>query len=302
MLPDMLPNEQIAQRLDEMAGLLNEQGADVYRVAAWKRAAMNVRRLPVPVAQIYEKEGLAGLRRLPGVGDRIALALRDLIVTGGLPALERLRGEMDPVEILMSVPGIGRIQATRLHGDLGIDSLEDLEAAAHNGRLSSIVGFGEKRIAGIADSLATRLGRVRQSGGGPDAVDVPVGELLEVDREYREGVAAERLHRIAPRRFNPNNEAWLPVLHTQRGVRHYTALFSNTARAHELGKTRDWVVIYEDGRVSARQWTVVSAHQGELRGRRVVRGREPECAGHYGYLESTGPNPARCEAGPRRAA
>jgi hypothetical protein len=47
-------------------------------------------------------------------------------------------------------------------------------------------------------------------------------ELLDVDREYREKAAAGQLRSIAPRRFNPSGEAWLPVLHTQRRERHYT--------------------------------------------------------------------------------
>lgn len=276
----MLPNEQIAQRLDELARILNQQGADIYRVAAWRRAAMSLRRLSEPASQIYALEGVEGLRKLPGVGDRIALAIRNLIVTGKLPMLDRLRGEMDPVEVLMSVPGIGRVQAERLHRDLGIDSLEDLEAAAHDGRLGTIEGFGTKRIAGIIDSLASRLGRVRPVPA-VTTTEVPVEELLDVDREYRESAAAGRLRKIAPRRFNPKGEAWLPVLHTQRGERHYSALFSNTARAHELGKTADWVVIYWDGGAGERQSTVVTAHQGQLRGQRVVRGRETECAEYY---------------------
>lgn len=74
----------------------------------------------------------------------------------------------------------------------------------------------------------------------------------------------------------------MPVLHTERGARHYTALFSNTARAHALGRTRDWVVLYADGEDGERQWTVVTDPSGALRGRRVVRGREAECLEHYG--------------------
>ena len=54
----------------------------------------------------------------------------------------------------------------------------------------------------------------------------------------------DKLATIAPRRFNPTGESWLPVLHTSRGDWHVTALYSNTARAHELGRTRDWVVLY----------------------------------------------------------
>ena len=55
--------------------------------------------------------------------------------------------------------------------------------------------------------------------------------LLSIDEEYREKAARNELVTIAPRRFNPTGAAWLPVLHTERDSRHYTALFSNTARA-----------------------------------------------------------------------
>ncbi|HEX6053193.1 MAG TPA: hypothetical protein VFZ21_28190, partial [Gemmatimonadaceae bacterium] len=65
------------------------------------------------------------------------------------------------------------------------------------------------------------------------------------------------------------------------GSRHYTALFSNTARAHELRKTRDWVVLYFDGRDGERQHTIVTATTGPCKGRRVVRGREAECEAYY---------------------
>jgi putative hydrolase len=82
--------------------------------------------------------------------------------------------------------------------------------------------------------------------------------------------------KIAPRRFNPSHIAWLPVLHTTRGRRHYTALFSNTALAHRLNRTHDWVVIYWDDGRGERQYTVVTAKGGSLEGRRVVRGREAE--------------------------
>jgi putative hydrolase len=87
--------------------------------------------------------------------------------------------------------------------------------------------------------------------------------------------------RIAPRRFNPERGAWLPILHTQRGRRHYTLLFSNTALAHRLRRSRDWVVVYLDDDGREDQWTIVTETRGALTGRRVVRGREPECRAHY---------------------
>ena len=190
--------------------------------------------------------------------------------------LDRLRGSLPPVTVLASVPGIGTRLAERLHEELGLSTLEELETAAHDGRLETIAGFGEKRIAGIRDSLAHRLGRLRPLHGVPSSAP-PVWELLDVDREYRYKAATRELPLIAPRRFNPSGEAWLPILHTTRGARHYTALFSNTARAHRAGRTHDWVVISGDDGTGEWRYTVITAQRGPLRGRRVVAGRESEC-------------------------
>jgi hypothetical protein len=274
-------NRQIALRFDEVARLLEEQGASHFRVRAWRRAAGVIDHLAEPVDALLARRGVAGLRDLPAVGDTIARAIRDLVATGRLPMLERLRGEADPEELLRTVPGIGPVTAARLHHDLGIATLEDLEAAAHDGRLADLAGLGPKRLAGIRDSLAARLQRARPRRPAGDGREPPVAELLDVDREYRERAARGELRRIAPRRFNIERAPWLPILHTTRGDRHYTALFSNTARAHRLSRTGDWVVLYcdGDGHGSAeRQYTVVTAREGALAGRRVVRGREAEQA------------------------
>lgn len=269
-------NADVAARLEEVAQLLQQQDANPYRVEAYRRAAETVRGLPRSVADIYQQEGLQGLDSIPTIGPAIARAIRELVLTGKLPMLERLRGEASGASALASVPGIGRILAQRLHDDLGIETLEELETAAHDGSLAMAGGFGEKRVRGIRDALASRLGRTRRPAAAYTDTRPPVAELLDVDREYREKAAAGRLHHIAPRRFNPGREAWLPVLHTQRGERHYTALFSNTAQAHELGRTRDWVVLYYDTPNGEQQSTVVTAQQGALKGKRVVRGRESD--------------------------
>lgn len=269
-------NRQIADRLEEAARLLRDQGADPYRVNAYLRAAESVRRWPEPLKDLYLREGVEGLERVPGVGASIARAIRAIVIYGRLPMTDRLRGELDPVTVLATVPGIGRRFADRLHEQLGLSTLEDLEAAAHDGRLATIAGFGEKRLAGIRDSLAQRLGRVRPAAR-PAARVPPVAELLDVDREYRQRAAGGELPLIAPRRFNPAHEAWLPVLHTRRGSRHYTALFSNTARAHRAGKTHDWVVLYGEDHGRDYQYTVITAARGPLAGRRIVAGRESEC-------------------------
>ncbi len=277
----MAINTQVARQLQEVADLLAEQGANLFRVQAYRRGAETVRRLARPVDEILAQEGVEGLRKLPGIGDRLAIAIRDIIRIGRLPMLDRLRGEADPVDLLRTVPGIGPVHAERLHGEFGIESLEDLEAAAHDGRLADVAGLGRKRVAGIIDSLATRLGRLHPPDYPHAPDEAPVQELLDVDREYRELAARDKLRKIAPRRFNPKHQAWLPILHTVRAERHYTALFSNTARAHQFEKTLDWVILYYDGGAGERQATVISSQFGLLKGKRIVRGREQECAQHY---------------------
>jgi hypothetical protein len=272
-------NEEVAGRLEEAARLLRDQGADPYRVNAYRRAAAAVRASTRRVDVLYREKGLDGLKELRGVGDTIGRAIRELLVHGRWPMLDRLRGESHPVPLLQSVPGIGPRLADRLHEELGLETLADLEAAAHDGRLETIAGFGDKRLAGIRDSLAHRLGRVRLPA--TSAPDVPVAELLDVDREYRLKAVTGTLRLIAPHRFNPSREAWLPILHTRRAGREYTALYSNTAHAHRTGKTRDWVVLYHDAGDGERQHTVITATRGPLFGRRVVAGRERECEMHY---------------------
>ena len=300
-------NLRIARRLEEVAQLLGEQGANRFRVQAYRNAADMLRQLSESVGDNLKREGEEGLRQLPGIGESLARAMATIVFTGQLPMLQRLRGESETGLLLASVPGIGRVLAARLHHDLGIDTLEQLEAAAHDGRLKNIPGLGEKRVAGIIDSLASRLGRVPRAPKTTKSSDPSIAELMDVDREYREKAAAGRLHTLAPRRFNPKREAWLPILHTERGPRHYTALFSNSARAHHLGKTRDWVVLYFDGRDGERQCTVITSQRGPLAGKRIVRGRESECLEYYRQMNvqsvpADAPSEAHGQPAPARVA
>lgn len=274
-------NSSVATRLEEVAQLLEEQQANIFRVGAYRRGAAMLRELKRPINEIVRTEGLAGLQELPGIGETLARFIHQLVTTGRLPMLDRLRGESDPIALLRTVPGIGKVMAERLHDKLGIETLEELEIAAHDGRLARVLGLGEKRLAGIRDSLATRLGRVRAGSPMPLRSQPPVSEILDVDREYRRKSSQGLLPRIAPRRFNTQRKKWLPIFHTTRGEIQYTALFSNTPRAHQLKKTSDWVVIYYDGRGGERQCTAITASYGPLEGRRIIRGREPECLDYY---------------------
>jgi len=248
--------------------------------------------MPRSVADIFAEQGIEGLEEIGGIGPSIARSIRDILLHGRLAMLDRLRGESEAIALLASVPGIGRKFARRFHDDLRIEMLEDLETAAHDGRIEKFPGIGAKRLAGIRDSLAQRLSRIRRRIQAPPRLPTgrvpPVSELLAVDLEYREKAAAGKLTKIAPRRFNPDRESWLPILHTSRSGRDYTALFSNTAHAHELGKTRDWVVLFCDNGDIENRFTVITSEFGPLRGQRIVAGREAECAAYYNQPPASG--------------
>jgi DNA uptake protein ComE-like DNA-binding protein len=272
-------NQVVAAALRQAASLLKAQDASPFRSLAYLKAAATVEGLDKDIAQIAAKGGQA-LDALPHIGTGIAGAIQELLATGKWSQLDRLRGEIEPEATFRSIPGVGPALAERIHEFLHVDTLESLEAAAHDGRLSRVPGIGPRRAAIIRDALNRILERRR-----PDAIDrnraakPPVEMILDVDREYRMKAEAGELRQIAPRRFNPNAQAWLPILHTERGDWHFTALYSNTARAHQLGRTRDWVVIfYGTDHQTEDQCTVVTETSGAMKGQRVVRGRERENA------------------------
>ncbi|MGB5177821.1 MAG: helix-hairpin-helix domain-containing protein [Gammaproteobacteria bacterium] len=275
-------NQQIAMKLAQAADLLEQQGANPFRVSAYRRAGETVSRLAQDIGEISASKGSAGLIALPNIGKGIASAIQELLNTGQWAQLERLRGTLDPVQLFQSVPGIGPKMAEQIHEALHIDTLEALEAAAWDGRLEAVRGMGARRVAGIRNSLATLLGKTRRRLRMPGSAGPEVNTLLEVDREYRLQAEQGQLQLIAPKRFNPDSKAWLPVLHTDRDGWHFTVLYSNTARAHELKRTRDWVVVYfYDDHHQEGQCTLVTESRGPLAGRRVVRGRELECREFY---------------------
>ncbi|MDH3508317.1 MAG: helix-hairpin-helix domain-containing protein [Gammaproteobacteria bacterium] len=274
-------NHAAAVLLRDMAELLSQQKANPFRINAYRRAAQTLDSLDVDAREILERDGEPGLIALPAIGRGIASSVAEIARTGNLSQLERLRGSVEPEALFQTVPGIGPESARLIHDELHVDTLEELELAAHDGRLEALPRFGPRRVAAVQASLASTLGRAspraRHDGAGPS-----VGLLLEIDAEYREKAASDKLPKIAPKRFNPKGEAWLPILHAQRNGWHFTALFSNTARAHELKRTRDWVVIYfYDDHHEEGQHTVVTETHGRLEGKRVVRGREAESARFY---------------------
>jgi DNA uptake protein ComE-like DNA-binding protein len=290
-------NEDIADVLNRIADLLEAQDANRFRVNAYRRAAQVISDLNQAAAAMAVSGDGEKLEDLPDIGKSIAGAVREYVDTGRSGLLERLEGQISPEDLFTTVPGIGEELAHRIHVELEIDTLEELELAAHDRRLEKVSGIGHRRARAIRDSVGTiltrasrrRVKRIRQfdqaaesAGAVPSTARPSVAVILEVDEKYRHRASGGKLKTITPRRLNPEGKSWLPIMHIEKEGWHFTALYSNTARAHDLNKTLDWVVIYFERDGDEDQCTVVTEHIGPLKGRRVVRGREKESFSFYG--------------------
>lgn len=285
-------NDQIAELLEHIADLLDVQDTNPFRVRAYRRGAQTARQTEQSLARLVRQGDQEALEALPDIGRGLANVITEFVETGRSSQLADLTGAVSPEDLFATVPGIGEELAERIATELDIHTLEELEQAAHDGRLDAVEGFGPKRVEAVKATLAGTLSRSAQrhrqearaaaAGAEPQQPErPPVALLLDIDARYRQKAAAGELPTIAPRRFNPDDKAWLPIMRTEEDGWSFTVLFSNTAQAHELDKTDDWVVIYyrHDGREA--QNTVVTETKGPLAGKRVVRGREAETRAFY---------------------
>ena len=287
-MKEKISNQEIANLLDRIASLLETQDANPHRVRAYRNGADRARKMNLSLSEIVMSGDGEALQALPDIGEGLARIIKRYVQSGRSEILDRLKGQITPEQVLKQVPGIGPQLSERIAQELEITTLPELEQAAHDGRLREVEGFGPRRVeqvqaslAGMLSQAALRRSRQRTQENEEDHENPQVDTLLAIDAEYRLKAKKGELHKITPRRFNPEKEAWLPILHTDREGWEFTVLFSNTARAHELEKTDDWVVIYYEQNNYEDQATVVTSTQGQLQGKRVVRGREVECERYY---------------------
>ncbi len=137
-----LTNSDLAAALDELGDLNELDGAIVHRVVAYRNAAKAIREAPQPVARMV-RDGT--VTELPGVGKTLEEKLVALLDTGTIPAAEKLRAKFPAGVVEMTrLEGLGPKRARRLYEELGIDSLDALRAAATEGRIRGLKGFGPK--------------------------------------------------------------------------------------------------------------------------------------------------------------
>jgi DNA polymerase (family X) len=179
-----LKNAEIAAAFEELATLLELDGAVVYRVMAYRNAAKSIRESGVSVAAMAA-QGRA--EELAGIGKTIAEKIQALVETGGIPAAEKLKARIPAglVEITR-IPGLGPKRTRLLHQELGIESLEDLGRAAQDGRLRDVPGFGAKAEANVLAALAA--GAEPEGPDGQPASRTLLAHALGIGLELVEGL------------------------------------------------------------------------------------------------------------------
>ncbi len=152
-----MDNEEIANRFNRMASLMEVRGEDTFRIRSYRMAAEAIETWPTPMQKIAAQDGLAGLLEIPGVGKALAGKIIELIETGTFAAWEKLTAETPATVLdLLELPGIGPKTAATLHQKFKIASLDDLRKFVESGGLEMVDGIGPKSAARIKSALARR--------------------------------------------------------------------------------------------------------------------------------------------------
>ena len=174
-----MTNVQVAEVFDLVADILEFQGANPFRVRAYRNAARTVRDLSEPVAAIAA-DSERKLTEIEGIGDDLAEKIATLVETGKLPMLEKLQSEVpESVLALMRIEGVGPKKAAALHKELGIATLDELRKACQAGKVRELKGFGEKTEQAILRGIdAARSIEVRITWADADAIAQPLCDYL----------------------------------------------------------------------------------------------------------------------------
>ncbi len=145
-------NAEIAHIFKQVADLLEIEGANQFRVRAYRDAARTIDTLSQSVAEMVKKE--QNLSELPGIGEDLAGKIEEIVNSGHLAQLAELKERVPPeLAELMHISGLGPKRIQTLHKELGINTRADLEQAARQGKIRQLHGFGEKIEQGILEDL-----------------------------------------------------------------------------------------------------------------------------------------------------
>ncbi len=150
-----MDNESIARRFFRLAALMDIRGDDPFRLRSYRNAAEAIETWPTPLSKVAQKEGIAGLQAIPGVGKAIAGKILEILDRGTFDAWERIIAETpETVLDLLEIPGIGPKTAATLHQKFKISSRDALKDFVAGGGLEMVDGIGPKTADRIKESLS----------------------------------------------------------------------------------------------------------------------------------------------------
>ncbi len=184
-------NADVARIFEDLADLLELDGANTFRVRAYRNASRTVESLSADVAAIVERDP-AELQQLDGIGKDLADKIVVIVRTGKLPQLEELKEKIPAgVVQMLRIPGIGPKKVAALFKELGLETLGALKQAAEQGQIAELKGFGKKTeqtiLEGIA--LATEAGKRVFLSDAKSEADAIVADLQQLDCIQRATVA-----------------------------------------------------------------------------------------------------------------
>ncbi|HEX9171132.1 MAG TPA: helix-hairpin-helix domain-containing protein, partial [Telluria sp.] len=157
--PALVHNADVAEVMREIADLLEIKGENIFRIRAYRNLARTLDNLGPSVQGMLAEH--RNLDDLPGVGPDLAGKIAEIVATGTCTLREQLHHELPPgLDGLLRIPGLGPRRVMALYRGLGIHTVDELAAAARDGALARLPGFGEKTAQRILDTLAAR--RVRK--------------------------------------------------------------------------------------------------------------------------------------------
>src|SRR5687768_2653884 len=152
-------NADIAAIFEEIADLLEIEGANPFRIRAYRNAARIIGELSVEAYALMEKE--EDLTGIPGIGRDLSAKIKEIVTTNRCSLLDRLRTELPPaVTELLKVPGLGPKRVRHLYHDLDVQTVEQLYCAARDGRIRALPGFGEKTELNILQAVEAHADQV----------------------------------------------------------------------------------------------------------------------------------------------
>jgi len=180
-------NSELADQLDLLADVSEILGEESFKIIAYRRAATRIRETPNPVAELA-LEGRA--KDLPGIGRTIEEKVREVVEHGEIQALKRRRERVpEGVVDFLRLPGVGPKTAARIWTQLGVTTLDALQAAAEAGRLRELSGMGQRSEEKILAALAAGAGR-KKPAEGRSLLGVALPEVARVVEELSAHPAA----------------------------------------------------------------------------------------------------------------